>query len=100
MRAVVVEAFGPAENMKIVDLPKPEPGPGEVVVRIAASGVNFTDVYHRTGLYKMPLPVSIGSEAAGTVDTVGSGVAELTPGDRVAYAMVRDQKPYDPARWA
>jgi len=89
MRAVVVEAFGPAENMKIVDLPKPEPGPGEVVVRIAASGVNFTDVYHRTGLYKMPLPVSIGSEAAGTVDTVGSGVAELTPGDRVAYAMVR-----------
>ena len=89
MRAVVVEAFGPAENMKIVDLPKPEPGPGEVVVRIAASGVNFTDVYHRTGLYKMPLPVSIGSEAAGTVDAVGSGVAELTPGDRVAYAMVR-----------
>ena len=63
MRAVVVEEFGPAENMKIVDLPKPEPGPGEVVVRIAASGVNFTDVYHRTGLYKMPLPVSIGSEA-------------------------------------
>ena len=89
MKAVVVEEFGPAENMKIVDLPKPEPGPGEVVVRIAASGVNFTDVYHRTGLYKMPLPASIGSEAAGTVDAVGSGVAELTPGDRVAYAMVR-----------
>jgi len=89
MRAVVVEEFGPAENMKIVDLPKPEPGPGEVVVRIAASGVNFTDVYHRTGLYKMPLPVAIGSEAAGTVEAVGSGVAELTPGDRVAYAMVR-----------
>jgi len=89
MRAVVVEAFGPAENMKIVDLPKPEPGPGEVVVRIAASGVNFTDVYHRTGLYKMPLPVSIGSEAAGTVDAVGSGVSELSRGDRVAYAMVR-----------
>lgn len=89
MRAVVVEEFGPAENMKIVDRPKPEPGPGEVVVRIAASGVNFTDVYHRTGLYKMPLPVSIGSEAAGTVEAVGSGVAELTPGDRVVYAMVR-----------
>ena len=89
MKAVVVEEFGPAENMKIVDLPKPEPGPGEVVVRIAASGVNFTDVYHRTGLYKMPLPVSIGSEAAGTVDAVGSGVSELSRGDRVAYAMVR-----------
>ena len=84
MRAVVVEEFGPAGNMKIVDLPKPAPGAGEVVVRIAASGVNYTDVYHRTGLYKIPLPVSLGSEAAGTVEAVGSGVAELMPGDRVA----------------
>ena len=58
-------------------------------MRIAASGVNFIDVYYRTGLYKAELPVTLGSEAAGTVDAVGADVTEVSPGDRVAYAMVR-----------
>jgi NADPH2:quinone reductase len=89
MRAVVVEEFGPAENLKVVDTPKPVPRPGEVIVKVAFCGVNFIDVYFRTGLYKLPPPVSIGSEASGIVDAVGDGVTDLLPGDRVAYAMVR-----------
>jgi NADPH2:quinone reductase len=67
----------------------PRPGPGQALVRIAASGVNFIDIYFRTGLYKADLPVAIGSEAAGTVETVGEGVTEVAPGDRVAYVMAR-----------
>jgi len=89
MKAVVVEAFGPAENLTLVELPKPVPRSGEVVVKVAFCGVNFTDVYFRTGLYKLPLPVSIGSEASGIVDAIGDDVTDLRPGDRVAYAMVR-----------
>jgi len=89
MRAVVVEEFGPAENLKLVELPKPVPRPGEVIVKVAFCGVNFIDVYFRTGLYKVPPPVSIGSEASGIVDAIGDGVTDLRPGDRVAYAMVR-----------
>ena len=89
MRAIVVEEFGGPENLKIVDLPKPVPGPTDVVVKVAVSGVNFIDVYFRTGLYKMPFPVAIGSEAAGLIDEVGSHVTEFAPGDRVAYAMAR-----------
>ena len=84
-----MKSTGGADNLKVVDIPKPTPGPGDVVVKIAASGVNFIDVYFRTGLYKMPLPVAIGSEAAGMVDAVGSDVTEVAPGDRVAYAMAR-----------
>jgi NADPH2:quinone reductase len=60
-----------------------------VLVRIAASGVNFIDVYFRSGLYKADLPVTLGSEGAGTVEAIGQGVTEFAPGDRVAYAMVR-----------
>lgn len=89
MRAVVVEQFGGPESLTLVDLPKPVPGPGEVVVQVAVSGVNFIDVYFRTGLYKVPPPVAIGSEAAGVVDAVGDGVTDVAPGDRVAYAMAR-----------
>ena len=62
------------------------PGPGEARVRHAAVGLNFIDTYHRSGLYPLPLPAVIGSEAAGTVVAVGPGVAEVAPGDRVAYA--------------
>ena len=68
------------------DVDVPAPGPGEALVRHTAVGVNFIDVYHRSGLYPMPLPLVPGSEAAGTVDAVGSGVTEVAPGDRVAYA--------------
>ncbi len=69
--------------------PKPEPAPGEVLVKIAASGVNYIDIYHRIGLYKLPLPAILGSEAAGTVEQTGEGVTGFKPGDRVVYAMAR-----------
>src|SRR5690606_22642092 len=67
----------------------PEPGVGEALVKIAAAGVNFIDVQHRSGRYKLPsLPFTVGSEAAGYVEKVGPEVTEVAPGDRVAYAMV------------
>ena len=75
--------------MQLSEAPVPKPGPKQALVRIAASGVNFIDVYFRTGLYKADLPVTLGSDAAGTVEAVGEGVTEVAPGDRVAYAMVR-----------
>jgi NADPH2:quinone reductase len=75
--------------MQVVDIPTPEPGPGQALVKLAASGVNFIDVYFRIGLYKADLPVTLGSEGAGTVESVGAGVTEVAPGDRVAYAMAR-----------
>jgi NADPH2:quinone reductase len=87
-RIQVVETGGP-EKMQLADVPTPVPGPGQALVRIAASGVNFIDVYFRTGLYKADLPVTLGSEAAGTVEAVAPGVTEVAPGDRVAYAMAR-----------
>lgn len=89
MKAIVVEECGGPEQLRLVDLPTPEPGPSEVLVRVAVSGVNFIDVYFRTGLYKAPFPVGIGSEAAGIVEAVGPGVTEFRAGDRVAYAMAR-----------
>jgi NADPH:quinone reductase len=75
--------------MQIVDVPTPEPGPNQALVKIAASGVNFIDVYFRGGLYKAEAPIALGSEAAGTVEAVGPGVTDVAAGDRVAYAMVR-----------
>ena len=89
MKAVVADPVGGPENLKYVDVGKPEPNAGEVLVKIQAIGVNFIDVYFRTGLYKAPeAPVKIGSEAAGIVEAVGSG-SRFRPGDRVAYAMAR-----------
>ncbi|HTT62923.1 MAG TPA: quinone oxidoreductase [Bryobacteraceae bacterium] len=89
MKAIQVRETGGPEKMELVDLPQPAAGPGQALVKIAASGVNFIDVYFRTGLYKAELPVTLGSEGAGTVDAVGPGVTEVAPGDRVAYAMAR-----------
>ncbi len=89
MKAVFVEQPGGPENLRYADLPKPEPGPGQAVVKVAASGVNFIDIYYRTGLYKAPPPVVLGMEAAGIVETVAPDVTGLKPGDRVAYAMAR-----------
>ena len=89
MKAIQVKVVGGPENMELVEVPKPVPGPGHALVKIAASGVNFIDVYFRTGLYKAETPVSLGNEGAGTVEAVGEGVTEVAPGDRVAYAMVR-----------
>ncbi len=89
MKSIQVNVPGGPENLQLVDIPVPQPGPGEALVRIAASGVNFIDIYFRTGLYKASLPMAIGSEAAGTVEAVGEGVTEIAAGDRVAYAMAR-----------
>ena len=89
MRAVVADPLGGPENLKLVDLPNPEPGPGQVLVQVEYSGVNFIDVYFRMGLYKAPeTPVRLGSEAAGTIVAVGQDVSFST-GQRVAYAMAR-----------
>lgn len=89
MKRIVVREPGGPDRMVLEDVPPLTPGPTDVVVDVAASGVNFIDVYFRTGQYKAELPVTIGSEAAGTVSAVGSEVAGVSVGDRVAYAMVR-----------
>jgi NADPH2:quinone reductase len=89
MKSIQVNVPGGPESLQLVDIPTPRPGPGQALVRIAASGVNFIDIYFRTGLYKAELPIAIGSEGAGTVEAVGEGVTEVAPGDRVAYAMAR-----------
>ena len=89
MRIIQVKEHGGPEKMQLVDVPTPAPGPRQALVKIAASGVNFIDVYFRTGLYKAELPITLGNEGAGTVESVGPDVTEVSPGDRVAYAMAR-----------
>ncbi len=89
MKAVYVEQPGGAENLKYGDLPDPSPKAGQARVKIAASGVNFIDIYFRTGLYKADPPIVLGMEGAGTVDAIGEGVTNVKVGDRVAYAMNR-----------
>src|SRR5207245_9272430 len=87
MHAIRVKQHGGPEALEYVEVEKPKPKSGEVLVHIESIGVNFIDVYHRTGLYKMPLPLTPGSEAAGIVEEVGEGVREFKKGDRVAYAI-------------
>ncbi len=87
MKGIAIRQVGGPEVLEYTRLPVPEPGAGEVRVRIEAIGVNFIDVYHRTGLYKITLPQVLGMEAAGIVDAVSAKVTEFRPGDRVAYAM-------------
>ena len=89
MKAIQVKQPGGPEQLELVDIPVPRPAANQALVRIAASGVNFIDIYFRTGHYKADFPLTPGSEAAGTVEAVGSEVAEVAPGDRVAYAMAR-----------
>ncbi len=89
MKAIRIHACGGPEALRYDDIPVPAPQAGEALVKIAAAGVNFIDVQHRTGRYKPPaLPFTLGSEAAGTVTAVGAGVTEVAVGDRVAYALV------------
>ena len=89
MRAIRVHACGAADALKYDEIEVPVPQAGEALVEIAAAGVNFIDVQHRTGRYKPPaLPFTLGSEGAGIVAAVGAGVTEVAVGDRVAYAMV------------
>jgi NADPH2:quinone reductase len=89
MRAIQVFETGGPEKMLLVKTPMPYPGPKEALVRVAASGVNFIDVYFRTGLYKAEIPIALGCEGAGTVERVGAEVTEIAPGDRVAWALPR-----------
>ena len=84
--AVQIQQTGGPEAMQLVQVPVAEPQQGEVRVRHHAIGLNFIDVYQRTGLYQLPLPLQLGMEAAGVVEAVGPGVAHLSVGDRVAYA--------------
>jgi NADPH2:quinone reductase len=84
-KAIRIERTGGPEVMQYVDVQVGDPGPGEARVRQHACGLNYIDVYYRTGLYPMPLPAGIGLEGAGVVEAVGAGVAHVKPGDRVAY---------------
>jgi NADPH:quinone reductase len=85
MRAVVVRETGGPERLLVEDVPEPVPGDGEVRLRVEAAGVNFIDVYHRTGRMALPVPFTPGMEAAGVVDAVGTDVTGIAVGDRVAH---------------
>ena len=86
MRAIVVRELGGPEAMVLAEHPEPAAGPGQVLVQAAAAGVNFIDIYRRTGVYPQPVPYVPGSEGAGTVLAAGEGVTEFSPGDHVAWA--------------
>ena len=88
MRAVRIHAHGGADAMRVEEIPVPRPGSGQALVRLEAAGVNFIDVYKRTGLYKVPLPATLGEEGAGTVVAIGDDVTGVRVGDRVAWAGV------------
>ena len=84
--AVQIARQGGIEEMKLVDVAVGEPGPGEVRIRHRAIGLNFIDVYQRSGVYPLPTPLTLGMEGAGVIEAVGAGVTHLAPGDRAAYA--------------
>jgi len=88
MKAIRVHTPGGPEVMKLEEIVEPTAGAGQAVVKIEAAGLNFIDVYFRSGAYKAPLPLTPGLEAAGTVTAVGPGVTDLKPGDRVAYTGI------------
>jgi NADPH2:quinone reductase len=85
-KAVRIRQHGGPEQLELVDVEVGQPGPGEIRIRHHAIGLNFIDVYHRTGLYPLNMPAAIGMEAAGIVEAVGDGVTHLKAGDRAAYA--------------
>jgi NADPH2:quinone reductase len=87
-KAVRIHAFGDPSVLTYEDIPDPSPKAGEAVIRLDAAGVNYLDIYHRTGLYPIPLPITIGQEGAGTVVDVGDSVTNVKPGDRVAWTGV------------
>ncbi len=86
MQAIQISQTGGPEELKPVEVPQPEPGADDLLVRVSATGVNFIDVYHRIGLYPQPMPFTPGTELAGEVIAVGSNVHDFKPGDRVATA--------------
>src|SRR4029453_91451 len=85
MKAIRVHTPGGPEALKYEDVPAPAPGAGQVAVKVEASGVNYIDVYFRTGAYRAALPLTIGLEGAGTVTALGPGVTDVKVGDRVAW---------------
>lgn len=85
MKAIIVRQNGGPEQLRYENTEQPKPGSGQVLVKVAAAGVNFIDVYQRNGLYKVPLPFIPGQEGAGVIESVGDGVSSWKPGDRVAY---------------
>ena len=85
MKAIRIHRTGGPEVLQVDDIAIPEPGPGEILIRHEAIGLNFIDTYHRSGLYPVELPAIPGLEAAGIVEAIGEGVETLKPGDRVAY---------------
>jgi NADPH:quinone reductase len=87
MKAIRVHQTGGPETLLYEEVPAPTPGPGQARIKLHAIGVNFIDIYHRTGLYKMPLPLIPGMEGAGVVDALGENVSGVSRGERVAYAM-------------
>jgi len=86
VKAVQIDQNGGPEQLKLVDVTVGDPGPGEIRIRHKAVGLNFIDVYQRSGLYALPMPLRLGMEASGVVDAVGAGVTHLKVGDRAAYA--------------
>ncbi|MGZ6142260.1 MAG: alcohol dehydrogenase catalytic domain-containing protein, partial [Myxococcales bacterium] len=86
MKAIRIASPGGPEVLALEEMPTPQPGQGQALVRIEAAGVNFIDIYQRIGLYKIPLPFTVGQEGAGVVEAVGPGVGEVKAGDRVAWA--------------
>ncbi|MHB9001973.1 MAG: alcohol dehydrogenase catalytic domain-containing protein, partial [Thermoanaerobaculia bacterium] len=86
MKAIRVHTYGGPEVLRFDDVERPEPAPGFALVRVRAAGVNFIDVYQRTGRYSGSLPFTLGMEGAGVVEAVGEGVYDLRPGDRVGWA--------------
>lgn len=89
MKAIRVHGYGGVEVLNYAEVQKPEPGEGQVRVRLEAVGVNFIDIYHRIGRYQGSLPLTLGQEGGGVVDAVGANVTEVKPGDRVVYAGVQ-----------
>ena len=86
VKAIRIDRPGPPSAMELRTVTVGEPGPGEALIRHTAVGLNYIDTYHRSGLYELPLPSGIGSEAAGVVEAVGEGVGHIAPGDRAAYS--------------
>jgi NADPH:quinone reductase len=88
MKAIQLTQTGGPEVLQAVDLPVPQPKPNEALVKLAAAGVNFIDIYQRVGRYKVPLPFVLGQEGAGSVSAVGAEVKSLKTGDRVAWTGI------------
>ena len=90
MRAIRVQQIGGPERLVLEEVTTPQPGPGQALVKVEAAGVNFIDTYHRSGLYQVALPFIPGQEGAGVIERLGSGVTQLKPGDRVAWASLTE----------